>query len=114
MRTLDREAAAPVGTLAPVKSAANRNRKAPHLTGLGYSTKRKTKVLSYLNPDLRYLLTRLHSECGWTDNGRFLGLVLRKFGEANVTEALRRVDRAAPVSERYFYGICRNVAGESA
>ena len=69
-------------------------------------------MLRLLNPDLRYLLTRLHSECEWPDDGRFLGLVLRKFGEQNVTEALRRVDRAAPVSAAYFYGIVRNVASE--
>lgn len=66
-----------------------------------------------LNSDFRYLRTNLPHDCGWSDDGRFLGFVLRKFGEQNVTEGLRRIHRQAPVSAAYFYGVVKNVAEQA-
>ena len=66
-----------------------------------------------LNPDFRYLITKVPSQSEWHGDAKWLAFVLRQFGEKNVTEALRRIDRTTAVSKAYFWGICRNVVKES-
>ena len=67
-------------------------------------------ALRNLNPDIRYLLTRLPTQSEWHGDARYVAFVLQQFGEATLLEALRRVDRTTAVSKAYFWGICRNVA----
>ena len=68
------------------------------------------KAFPSLNPDFRYLITKVPSQSEWYGDAKYVAFVLRQFGEKNVTEALRRIDRTTAVSKRYFYGICKAVS----
>ena len=67
--------------------------------------------MGLMGHDLRYLLTRVPTECEWSDDARWVGFVIRNFGQVVVTEALRRVHGTC-TTRPYFYGVCRNVAAE--
>ena len=59
------------------------------------------KRVSFKNPDIDYLTRRNEVE------PRFIGRMLRIFGEPVVLESLRRFEKGW--SEAVFVGICRNV-----
>ena len=106
---------APVGTLTPVKSTANRNRKLGQYLTVQLCPERndsrrmetdypEVQRVRFMNPDINYLTSRTELEPA------FFGRMLRLFGEGVVLETLRRIPR--PRSEGFFLTVCREVESE--